>query len=229
MLDQAAIETIVARRHRRMGGEHGIRGDRLQGGGKLQTLRNQLAAALDDLKRGMALVDMPHAGRKAQRPLGAHPADAEHDLLTDALDLAASIELIGDGAVLARVALDIRVEQVEPDVPHLGHPDPQGDDALTHLDLNDQRAALAPGTAHRQILDPRRMVMGNLVALGIDGLAEVAQPIEDAHGDKGDIQVAHRLAVVTGEDAQPAGIDREALVEPELGTGVGDQISPIVS
>ena len=35
--------------------------------------------------------------------------------------------------------------------------------------------------------------------------------------DRGNAEVAGSLAVVAGEDAEAAGVDREALVQPELG------------
>ena len=53
---------------------------------------------------------------------------------------------------------------------------------------------------------------------------EVALAVEEADADEGQPEVAGRLAVVAGQDAEAAGIDGQAFVEAELGAEVGDQI-----
>ena len=63
-----------------------------------------------------------------------------------------------------------------------------------------------------------------LVALGVDGLGEVALAVEQPDADERQAHVARGLAVVAGEDAQAARVDRKALVEAELGAEVGDQV-----
>ena len=64
--------------------------------------------------------------------------------------------------------------------------------------------------------------MGELIAVAVDALGEVALAVEHAYGDEGQSQVAGRLAVVTGEDAQAAGVDGQTLVEAELRAEIGD-------
>ncbi len=66
--------------------------------------------------------------------------------------------------------------------------------------------------------------MGDLVAFAIYGLREVSLAIEDADRDEGETEVAGRLAVITGQDAQPAGVERDALVNTEFGAEVGDEV-----
>jgi hypothetical protein len=64
-----------------------------------------------------------------------------------------------------------------------------------------------------------------LHAVAVHGLDEVALAIEQAHGDEVERHVARGLAVVAGEDAEPAGIVRETLVEAVLGAEIGNQVA----
>jgi len=64
-----------------------------------------------------------------------------------------------------------------------------------------------------------------LAAFVVDGLGKVALAIKQGDADKRQREVARRLAVVAGEDAEPARVNRQALVKTELGAEVGDQIA----
>jgi hypothetical protein len=77
---------------------------------------------------------------------------------------------------------------------------------------------------HRQVVEVRILVNRLLVAVGVDLLLEVSLAIQQADADKRQAQVAGGLAVVAGQDAQTAGVDRQALVKPEFGAKIGDQI-----
>ena len=68
------------------------------------------------------------------------------------------------------------------------------------------------------------VVLGALAALAVDRLHEVALAVEQAHRDERQLEVARRLAVVAREDAEAAGVDRQALVHAELGAEVRDQV-----
>ena len=79
---------------------------------------------------------------------------------------------------------------------------------------------------HRQHRQPREVVVrvGVLLeAVGVHGLAEVARAVEQPHADERDAEVARRLAVVAGQDAEAARVDPERLVDPELHREVGDR------
>ena len=65
-----------------------------------------------------------------------------------------------------------------------------------------------------------------LPAVGVERLAEVALGIKQADADQRDAQVAGALEVVAGQDAEAARVDRQALVEAELGREVGDRAGP---
>jgi hypothetical protein len=62
-----------------------------------------------------------------------------------------------------------------------------------------------------------------LTAFAVDALEKVTLAIEQANADKGQVQVTGRFAMVAGENAEAAGIDRQAFVEAELGAKIGDQ------
>jgi hypothetical protein len=59
-----------------------------------------------------------------------------------------------------------------------------------------------------------------LVPVGVDLLPEVAAPVEEPHRDERKRGVRGGLAVVAGEDAEPAGVDLHRLVDPVLGAEV---------
>ena len=60
-----------------------------------------------------------------------------------------------------------------------------------------------------------------LVAVGVDGLAEVAAAVEEAHGHEGQGHVGGGLAVVAGEHAEAARVDGQRLLQAVLGAEVG--------
>ena len=83
-------------------------------------------------------------------------------------------------------------------------------------------AHLVRDPLQRQVRASRSGVGVLLVAVGVDGLAEVAVAVEQAHGHERQRHVRGGLAVVAREHAQAAGVDAQRLVEPELGAEVGD-------
>ncbi|MNN02623.1 hypothetical protein D3C81_1152890 [compost metagenome] len=97
--------------------------------------------------------------------------------------------------------------------------------AIRQVERNQQ--LLAAGVEHRrnrQVVEVRVMVGRLLTPLGIQLLVKVAFLVEQADADEGQAHVAGRLAVVAGQDAEPAGIDRQAFVQAELGAEIGDQV-----
>ena len=212
-------------RHRRVGGEHGAGGDLFQRAVEVHArLTGHFAAAFQHLKGGVALVDVPHGRVQVQGTQCAHPADAQHDLLLDAGGDVAAVELVGDGPVRLLVLRQVGVEQVQGDVAGLGLPYLQHHPAAGQVDEHMQFLTVDQGRAQRQVLEPGRAVVGDLVAVGVDGLVEVALPVEHAHRYEGHAQIAGGLAVVTGQDAQAARIDGQGFVQAELGAEIGHQL-----
>ena len=107
----------------------------------------QLADPLEAEEAGVALVGVEHLGRRgagepgvgAQRP---DAADAEQQLLAQAVLAGAAVEAVGDLAVVVGVALDVGVEQQQRHPADAGDPDPRHQRrAAGHLDRDASRAS----------------------------------------------------------------------------------------
>ena len=83
-------------------------------------------------------------------------------------------------------------------------------------------AVASDGRLHRQLVDVGVEVLFVLPAVVVEALAEVALVVEQADADERDAQVAGALDVVAGEHAEAAGVDRQRLVQAELGREIGD-------
>ena len=81
---QAPVENIVPCWHRGVGSKHGAGRYQLHGGGNIKTPAHKIGAALQQLKSGVALVDMPHSGVQAQGPQRTHTAHPQHQFLLQA-------------------------------------------------------------------------------------------------------------------------------------------------
>ena len=93
LLDQVAVEAVVAGGHGRVGGEDGVLRHLAQGGVEAHAVVLHVVA--DGLQRGegaVALVEMIDAGHDAQRLQRAHAADAGDQLLADAGAVVAAVE-----------------------------------------------------------------------------------------------------------------------------------------
>ena len=101
--DQADVETVEPGGHRGVGGEDVVGARGVQRFFEAQTLlRHQNANSLDGQKRRMPFVHVKDGGAEAQRLERAQAADAQHDLLLDALVIVAAVQLVGDLAMLRR-------------------------------------------------------------------------------------------------------------------------------
>ena len=164
----------------------------------------------------MTLVGVEHVGLDAERPQRPHAADAQHDLLAQAVVLVAAVEAVGDVDAVGAVAVDVGVEQVQRDATDVGPPDvgPHGLAGEVDGDLD-----AGVGQAERAGREVGDALL--LPAVGVEALAEVALGVEQADGDERHAEVRRRLEVVTGEHAEAAGVLRERLADAELGGEVG--------
>ncbi len=227
---QARVEALVAGRDRRVDGEDGVAADLLEGSLLIAAGRRQLAGALDEHERRVALVEVPGRGLDAQRAQQPDAADAEDHLLVQAHLAAADVELVRDGAIGAVVLGDVGVQEQERHAPDLRQPDGGLDRATRELDRDEDRLAVVVGDAQERQAGGVVVGVGVLlVPVGIDGLAEVAVAVEEPDADEREGHVRGRLAVVAGQHAQAAGVDAERLVEAELGAEVGDRAAQLVA
>jgi hypothetical protein len=88
----------------------------------------------------------------------------------------------------------------------------------------DLLALLVACQRNRQIIGLMRIKMRALLAILIDGLDEITLAIHEADGNEGQSQITDRFEVIASQDAQAAGIQRQALMQPIFCTKVSDYI-----
>ena len=166
---------------------------------------------------------MPDGWVQPQGAQDPHTADAQHKLLADAHFVVAAIEPGAQFPVLGRVALHIRVHQIERDAPDLNAPDFRIDRASRQVHVDQHRLALGihsrGGGDFREV---ELLVEGFLGSVAGDALGEVALGIEKAHADERQAQIAGLFAVVAAENTQTATVDGQGLVQAELRAEIGD-------
>ena len=157
------------------------------------------------------------SGSMSERPQGPDAADAEDDLLAQAVVLVAAVQAIGDGDAVGRVAGHLGVEQVQPDAPDVGPPHVGAHRIAGEVD-GDLDAGV--GQAERSGVELDDALL--LPPVAVEALAEVALRVQQADADERHAEVRRRLEVVAGEDTQPAGVLGEGLADAELRREVGD-------
>jgi hypothetical protein len=182
---EVGCERVMAGGNRRVGGEY--RGCRncFAGRGERDATVGELTHQLDAEERGVAFVHVPGGRRDPERAQRAHAADAEDHLLLDAGVVVPAVELVGDRAVRLRVLREVGVEQDHLDPPDCGAPylyahvagrEPHADD--------DRLARRIECRPHGQVVRTDVAVLGYLVAVGVDGLREIALAVEEPDGDE---------------------------------------------
>ena len=58
-----------------------------------------------------------------------------------------------------------------------------------------------------------------------NALAEVAKAIEQPYRDQRNIEITGRFEVVSGKDAEAAGVIRKGMMDPEFGTEISDGVA----
>ena len=234
---ELAREAVDAGRDRGVGREDRARPRHLQGGVEADALLlGELTDPLETQEAGVALVGVEDLGVGCARdagvgPDGAHATDAEQHLLPQPVLGLAAVEPVGDVAQhLLGVVLDVGVEQQQRHPADLGDPDarrrgvslghPHGDLGRGPVGLAQDRDRQLVGVEHRVAL--------LLPPVARERLPEVAVPVEQADADDRHAEVAGRLEVVAGQDAQAAGVLRQCRGDAELGREVGDGARPVL-
>ena len=230
LLDQAALEPVDARGDRGVRGEDRARPADLEGLVEAEPLLGVLADALQAEEPGVALVGVEDLGRRvpaqrAEGPHRAHPAHAEQQFLAQPVVAAAAVQPVGDLVQVGLVLLHVGVEQQQRHPADLGHPDLRGElpaRGQVHLDVH-RRAGGVPEQLQGQAVRVVGRVPLGLPAVGGQRLGEVAVPVQQADPDQRHAQVAGRLQVVAGQDAQAAGVLRQRGGDAVLGREVRDR------
>ncbi len=153
--------------------------DDLDGGVEGDAFGHQLADALEPEEAGVALVGVEHVGIDAERPQRPYPADAEHDLLAEAMVLVAAVQAVGHGHAVGGVAGHLRVEQVQRDAPDVGPPDVGGHRIAGQVDCHLHAGV---GEAERARIELSPVLL--LPSVRVEPLAEVALRVEQADADQ---------------------------------------------
>ena len=165
------------------------------------------------------------AGIDAERLQRAHAADAEDDFLLDAGLAVAAVQPRRQLAVPGRVLFERRVEQIQRDAaePQAPHRDQHG--AIAERHRRDARLAVRRQRRFDRRVGPvEPLVAFFLPAFRGHVLVEVALRIHEADADQRHAEIARLLAVIAGEGAEAAGVDRQRLVQRELRREVGDRL-----
>ena len=225
LLDEMKGERVVARRHRRVRREDGRAAHLRECGVPGRAGREGIAQALEHDERRMAFVQMPDGRRQPERAQGEHAAEPEDDLLLQPRVLAAAIEPRRELAIPRLVLFAIGVEQEQPDAadadfPHL-------DDDVSCRERDDHHARLPVERSRgpdRRVRPVDALVDFLLPAIRREALAEVALRVHEPDADQRHAEVARFLAVIAGEDAEAARVDRQRLMEREFRGEVRDDM-----
>ena len=166
---------------------------------------------------------MHDTGDDAERVERFDAADSEQQLLPDPDAFVASIQPRGELAILGPVAVDVRIEQQQRVAAHRQFPDTRRDGSRPRVDLDDERGPLGERRLQRQQAAIHVDVVLVLPPVAIEPLPEISLVVIQAHADERDPEIGRALEVISGQDAEAAGIDRNGLVEPELGGEVRHQ------
>src|SRR4029079_6689907 len=101
--DEVGVEALVAGGNRRVDGKDRVAPDLDPCVVELRAARDELAGALGEQERRVALVEVPHSGLEVQRPDRADATDPENQLLVEPHLAAANVEHVATSTLRSRV------------------------------------------------------------------------------------------------------------------------------
>jgi len=204
-VNQNRIETLVARRHRRMGGKHAGRPDVLGGLGVAELLiLNEVSHTLDAQKPGMPFIDVIDRRPQPQSMQSTHATDPKDDLLPDAHVLVSTIQHRCYLAVLAGVLGNVRVQQVQRHSADHYLPYRDLDRRVVDIDGNTELLIIRPfHHLHRHLVPVILFVSLLLPAVTGEYLTEVPVAIEQPNPNKRDPRISGRLQGIARKHSQP--------------------------
>ena len=153
------------------------------------------------------------------------PADAEQEFLHDAGRAVAAVNAPGQVAVELLILRPVAVEQVDGTTADVDAPGLEVDAGQVDLHAADHRIPdVVQHRFERQCLGIEEGVVLGLPIVLVDRLLKVALAVEEADADESKPQIACGTGVVSSQDSQASGRDREGFVEADLGREVGDRV-----
>src|SRR5579875_3952332 len=179
--------------------------------------------ALQTTKGAMALVHVADSRWLTQSAQGHDSADAQHHLLADAHVIVAAVEPGRDGAVFRCVLRDVGVQQIQRYPPDLDAPDADVDLAAREGDADGQRSPVTIQLGdERQIEEIIFRIAFLLPTIDGEVLAEITLAVHQANAHQWQTEVASAFEMIARQYTKTAGIDRDTLVNAELGGEIGD-------
>ncbi|OUD92408.1 hypothetical protein CMMCAS04_09015 [Clavibacter michiganensis subsp. michiganensis] len=232
--DEPDVEPVDARGHGRVRREDRARAHHLERLVEVEAVGHEGGDPLDAEEARVALVGVEDARDGRTRDAGvrgdrAHAADAEQQLLVQAVLAAAAVQPVGDAAEVVVVLGHVGVEEEQRDAADARLPDPRVQGAVGgQLEGDvDGRAVGVAQDLERQSVGVEDGVGLLLPAVGGDPLAEVAGAVEEADAHERDAEVGGALQVVAREDPEAARVLRQRGRDPELGREVADRLGHV--
>ena len=126
-------------------------------------------------------------------------------------------------AQIRRILRNFRIEQHERHIADPEHPDRREELPVNQRNADgDPVPLLVPGAHQRQIVNLRNRIMFDLPAVPVEDLGKVSLTIEQTYRNQRQREVARRFQVVSGENAETAGKNRNAFVDAEFQRKIGD-------
>ncbi len=224
LLDEVERERVVSRGNRRVRREDRRLAHVVERRLERFAPLDQIADPLEDDECRVPLVEVPRRRVRAHRFQRTYAADAEDDLLLDARFAVAAVEPRRQLAIPRRVLFEIGVEQIQLHAPEPYPPHRDEHSAVAERHGDDARVAVGRGRAlDRRIRPVEALVDFLLPPFRRHGLVEVSLRIHESHADERNPEIARFLAVIAGKHPQAARVDRQRLMERELGGEVGDR------
>lgn len=228
LFDESLFEVVVSCGDGSVRGEDGLLSD--VAGGVVEghaAIFHLLSDRFESGEGVVSFVEVENAGGDPEGAEGFDAADAANELLTDARARVAAIKRVREFAVFLRVSFDVGVEKIEGRASDHDAANFRLDRAVLRVDRHgDAVAVLIFDGFEGDVFDFGRDVMFDLVAVGVDLLTEVSLFIEEADSDEGDAESAAALDVVSREDAESSGVNREGFVNTEFEREISDGTRP---
>ncbi|KAF5049116.1 hypothetical protein DSECCO2_443070 [anaerobic digester metagenome] len=176
-----------------------------------------LSDPFEQCKRRVPLVQVHRCILDAERMKHFSAADAEDDLLPEALLQISRVKPGRDPPVSGVIAGNIRIQEVERYSADIDLPDGDIEGRVDVRNLDDQVFAgriLYTGDGRHSVVEGFGDVL--LPPVGIDLLVQVALRVHEPDGDHRETEVACLFQVIAGEESESARVDGERVVEPVL-------------
>ena len=171
---------------------------------------------------GMTLIAMIDISFDTQSFKQQHTADAQQIFLLDAILPVATIEFVGDLAVILAIEVDVGVKQIECHTAHIGFPHIGIDDAagIRHL-MNQLIAVLIKNRLDGELVEVLRLVVGDLLTVHRERLSEITVTVQEAHRGHVDATVTRLFHIVARKNTQATRIDLERIAQAIFHAEIG--------